>query len=710
MCSHFVHLFQNLSDIPYQIFLVPQKQSSHKSLWKSLISLCHLAFNMLSTNPFLENFPGDVPVFSNQDPVMNGFQFEDSSSSPSSGTTSSGDSTEQTKYSNTILRYISDILMDEEDDLENKPCMLQECLRLQAAEKSFYDVLGHRNPSSPSQVHGCFRDENNPDVDFGRTASFESYSSCTTDNSYESEWVNVVGEYESSLLQAPLVDSPHDPFRDSQSAGSFHNGTWNVIQSQSKPMMNEEGSRSAITGSREKRSHQMNDNSNEEGGRGSKISAVFSDDSEPPELLDEVLRVQIGRSQHCGGVELSSENGMLRLNADSGGSNGKATRSKKGTNNTGTTVDLWTLLTQCAQAVANYDQRNAIDILKQIRQHSSPFGDGLQRMAHYFANGLETRLNAGTPSYVPLEGASAADMLKAYKLYVTASPLQRLSNKLATKTIMKQVQNENTVHIIDFGICYGFQWPCLIKHLSQRHGAVKLRITGIDLPRPGFRPAERLEETGRRLENYCKRMKVPFEYNCLAQKWETIRLEDLKIDRNEVTVVNCLYRLKNLPDETVVAVNSPRDAVLKLIRRINPNIFIHGVVNGSYSAPFFLTRFREALFHFSSLFDMFEANVPREDNERLILEKGLFGRDAINVIACEAAERVERPETYKQWQIRNKRVGFKQLRLDPELVNEVKEMVMKEYHRDFVVDEDGKWVLQGWKGRILHAVSSWVPA
>ena len=76
---------------------------------------------------------------------------------------------EFTKYSNPILRYISDILMDEEDDLERRPCMLQDCLRLQAAEKSFHDVLLHQNPSP-------FRDESvgiiHSDEIFGRTPSF----------------------------------------------------------------------------------------------------------------------------------------------------------------------------------------------------------------------------------------------------------------------------------------------------------------------------------------------------------------------------------------------------------------------------------------------------------------------------------------------------------------------------------------------------------
>ncbi|KAK6646074.1 hypothetical protein PHAVU_L006743 [Phaseolus vulgaris] len=644
---------------------------------------------MLSTNSLLQNFGGSISVFSDQNQVAEGIEFDDSSS-PSSGTSSSGEST---KYSNNILRYISDILMDEEDDLESKPCMLEECLRLQAAEKSFLDVLVHRSSSFSGEIV-------DPDENFGRTASFESNGSCTTENSCDSDLVNGVGEFDSSFLlqQTHLVYSPDvvDAFR-------ARDGTWNLVQSHTKPVMVEEGCSGSA--SREKRSHQNDDGFHEqEGRRGSKVSAVFSDELEPPEILDELLLCQIGRS---GSGSEPSQGVDLR------GSNGKATRTrpKKGSTKAGTAaVDLWTLLTQCAQAVASFDQRNANELLSQIRQHSSPYGDGLQRLAHYFANGLQIRLAAGTPSYVPLEVATAADMLKAYKLFVTSSPLQRMSNYLATKTIISLVKNESSVHIIDFGICYGFQWPCLLKRLSERQGGPpRLRITGIDLPRPGFRPAERVEETGRRLENYCKKFNVPFEYNCLAQKWETIKLADLKLDANEVTVVSCFNRLKNLPDETV-AVNCPRDAVLKLIRKINPNIFIHGVVNGSYSAPFFLTRFREALYHFSSLFDMFEVNVPREDSQRVMFEKGLLGRDAMNVIACEGAERVERPETYKQWQVRNLRAGFKQVPLDPELVNYAKQMVKNEYHKDFVVAEDGKWILQGWKGRILNAISAWAPA
>ncbi|CAN0928181.1 Scarecrow-like protein 14 [Linum grandiflorum] len=76
-------------------------------------------------------------------------------------------------------------------------------------------------------------------------------------------------------------------------------------------------------------------------------------------------------------------------------------------------------------------RRTAIEQLNQIRRFSSPFGDANLRIAHYIANGLESRL-AGVLARSQYS-ASAADVLRAYQLYV-----------------------------YDFGIGYGFQWPYLI--------------------------------------------------------------------------------------------------------------------------------------------------------------------------------------------------------------------------------------------------------
>ncbi|KAJ0053665.1 hypothetical protein Pint_03482 [Pistacia integerrima] len=94
----------------------------------------------------------------------------------------------------------------------------------------------------------------------------------------------------------------------------------------------------------------------------------------------------------------------------------------------------------------------------------------------------------------------------------------------------------------------------------------------------------------------------------------------------------------------------------------------------------------------------------------MLIEKEIFGREALNVIACEGWQRVERPKTYKQWQVRNLRAGFDQIPLDREMVTGAIQRVRSNYHKDFVIDEDSRWLLQGWKGGIIYALSAWKPA
>ncbi|KAL6195541.1 hypothetical protein ACLB2K_031160 [Fragaria x ananassa] len=92
---------------------------------------------------------------------------------------------------------------------------------------------------------------------------------------------------------------------------------------------------------------------------------------------------------------------------------------------------------------------------------------------------------------------SAADILRAHRLYVTASPLKKMSNFVANSTITEFAKDATSLHVIDFGISYGFQWLCLIQHISERRGGPpKIHMTAIELPQPGFRPTEGLKRQG----------------------------------------------------------------------------------------------------------------------------------------------------------------------------------------------------------------------
>ncbi|KAI5325650.1 hypothetical protein L3X38_034724 [Prunus dulcis] len=677
------------------------------------------------------------------------------------------DSQEDCDFSDVVLKYINQMLMEE--DMEDKTCMLQESLELQAAEKSFYEVLGKKYPPSP-ELHQDYAIQygESPGDSFSGTGSNYITSTCNSGGYFgDNTLIQSPDGYLSQLKGLPAysisqsrygsstrvssldgqVDSPSsfhmpDLNTESQSVWQFKKGVEEAsrfLPGETKLVVNleanglsaqapkvgtngevvkvekkDEGEYSP-SGSRGRKNLYREDDDVEES-RSSKQAAVSTESTLRSELFDTVLLSSTGEGlERLESLREALQNGMSKSVAQNGqskGSNGGKGRGKKQTGKK-EVVDLRTLLISCAQAVAADDHRSANELLKKVRQHSSPFGDGTQRLAHCLADGLEARL-AGTGSQIckalVSKRTSAADFLKAYHLYLAASPFKKISNFVSNKTIMNLAQNATRVHVIDFGILYGFQWPTLIQRISWRDGGPpRLRITGIEFPQPGFRPAERVEETGRRLAAYAEKFNVPFEYNAIAKNWDTIKLEELKIDRDEVLVVNFLYRGKNLLDESV-AVDSPRNRVLDLIRRINPDLFIHGIVNGAFNAPFFVTRFREAMFHFSSLFDMLETVVPREDRERMLIETEIFGREALNVIACEGWERVERPETYKQWQVRNLRAGFVQLPLDRGLVKRAGEKVRSGYHKDFVIDEDSRWLLQGWKGRTVYALSTWKPA
>ncbi|OEL19424.1 Scarecrow-like protein 9 [Dichanthelium oligosanthes] len=374
-------------------------------------------------------------------------------------------------------------------------------------------------------------------------------------------------------------------------------------------------------------------------------------------------------------------------------------------------VDLHTMLIRCAEAVSCHDRRGAADLLLQIRGHSSPTGDGMQRLAHYLADGLEARMaGTGNELYQSLvaKGTSTACILKAHQLFLGTCFFFPVQYPFSNTTIRNAAAGRKKLHIVHYGLGHGLQWPDLLRCLSCREGGPpEVRLTGVDNPLPGFHPARLIEETGRRLSACARQFGVPFKFRGIAAKSDAVHAEDLNIDADEVLVVNCFYHFRTLMDESVVVDRpNPRDLVLRTIKKMRPKVFIHGVFNGSHCAAYFMSRFRDALHHYTALFDMMDTIVARDNDMRLQVEQGIFARCAVNVIACEGADRVERSQSYKKWEARSQRAGLRLLPLDPEIVRMLTAKV-KESHKYFVINEDHGWLLHGWKGRMLYALSTW---
>ncbi|XP_057953769.1 scarecrow-like protein 33 [Malania oleifera] len=560
------------------------------------------------------------------------------------------DSQDETHLFESISKDIVDILMS--DDIEEKLGTFVDPLALRATEKSFYEALGKKYPPSPTHLTFC-KPVEKFSCNYNSSNNFNFQS--TSQMPFSSEGICYNG-----LMKPSVTTNPSSSSRDESILKQFRKG--------------EEKAR--------------------------KYLPVI--DFESHDLVVEKNDKEKEHSK-CTANEDSKNN---RASGLIGGKD----RAKRRRN---VVVDLSDLLISCAEALAGTDIRTTNKLLKEIRQHSSYIGDGSQRMAHYFANALEARL-AGTGAQISSDMFSKTpppiDVLKFYRSFVSVCPFRRICLNFANQHILDVTEKATKLHIIDFGTTFGFQWIIIVRDLLARVGGTpNLRITGIQPPQHGPRKAQGVGETKHLMEKYFEQFNISFEYKAIAKKWDTIHIDDIKVNKDEVIVVNCLYQLENrLPDDTV-ALNSPRNIVLDLIRKTNPKIFIHGVTNGSFNVPFFVRRFQEAVYYYSAWFDMTDKIFTLENPSRLMFEQGMLGQEVVNTVACEGSERIVRPETYKQWQTRNTNAGFKQLPLNRDLVKRLRAKLISMYHKDFMIEEDGHSMLLGWKGKILQALSCWVP-
>ncbi|CAH8383961.1 unnamed protein product [Eruca vesicaria subsp. sativa] len=621
---------------------------------------------------------------------------------------------------NNLLKYVNQLLMEEETLAESQSMSYDSLMALRKTEEMLQKVITDSKAQSPYITP--------PDSITSSTSSGSSTGEYLNSNRIETEAISTEREALDSrvmLFQGPNM-SRGEPaseilvrsmFSDADSVNQFKRG----VEEASKFLPNtdqwifnldhEVVSVKDEKGLRVRKHHREREE--EEEARSFKQSAVNVDDGIITEMFDKVLLLD---NQNEPQIKEEEEEEADNVSSKTSSNTKEGGRGKKKSK----AVDFRTLLTLCAQSISSGDKLAADELLKQIKKQCSPLGDASQRLAYFFAKALEARLQGSSggmiQSYydsITSKKRTAAQILKTYKTFLSASPFMTLIYFFSNKMILDASRDVPVLHIIDFGILYGFQWPMFIQYISKRKvGPRKLRITGVELPQNGHRPTEKIEDTGRRLREYCKRFGVPFEYNAIASKnWETIRIEEFKIRPNEVLAVNSMLRFKNLRDVTPGEEDCPRDRFFKLIRDLKPDVFLSSTINGSFNAPFFATRFKEALFHYSSLFDMFGSTLSKDNPERMHFEGEFFGREVMNVIACEGVDRVERPETYKQWQVRMMRAGFKQKYVKPELVEFFREKMKKwGYHKDFVLDQDSNWFLQGWKGRILFSSSCWVPS
>lgn len=373
------------------------------------------------------------------------------------------------------------------------------------------------------------------------------------------------------------------------------------------------------------------------------------------------------------------------------------------------TLSITELLYKCAFAVSQGNGECAAEYLAELQSLASPHGTSVQRMAHYFMEALVAKMSGtGEELYTVITNnhPSDATIMKAYRVFVDNNPYIKLCHFFAMKSVLDAFEGAPRVHIIHYGLQYGVEWPSLLQHLGQRReGPPHIRFTGVDLPYPGFDPLKKINDTGQRIAKLAGTWGIPFEFQGIAvRKWESYTARDFDLRSDEVLAVK-VCNSHTIYDDCVLS-GSPRELMLKRIRSLNPKVFIFDADNAACNAPFFMTRFREAVKHFSAQFDGMGLSMASDDPHRVILERECLGRAILNVVACEGQARVERPEPYRQWQNRLQRAGFTLRPLNPVVYSKIKAM-MATFHRDYGVGKDDGWLLMGINNQVVKASSIW---
>eukprot|EP01018_Ginkgo_biloba_P022572 Gb_20415 [translate_table: standard] len=360
------------------------------------------------------------------------------------------------------------------------------------------------------------------------------------------------------------------------------------------------------------------------------------------------------------------------------------------------------LLVSCASAVAETNKEAAAESLGELYRVISFSGDSIQRVGAHFAEALTARLlTKASPFYKSMmKEPNPHHRLSALTHLCRVSPFYQFAHFTANQTITEAFQAHHFVHVIDFDILHGFQWPSLMQSLATRPGGPpSLRIIGLG------RNERELEQTGIRLTNFATHCGIKcFEFRGFLEGSNYITRENLGIGYSEALAVNCVFYLHRLltsgSGENICR-------VLNSIQRLKPSVVMLVEQEANHNADTFLGRFAEALPYYAAMFDSLDACLPCESEERARIEKALLGPQIKNIITCEDTERTERHQKFDMWKLRMEASGFRQLYLSSHSVSQAKLLLQLHSYSGFaVLHMDGALYL-GWHQRHLITASAW---
>ncbi|XP_057872508.2 protein NODULATION SIGNALING PATHWAY 2-like [Cryptomeria japonica] len=284
------------------------------------------------------------------------------------------------------------------------------------------------------------------------------------------------------------------------------------------------------------------------------------------------------------------------------------------------------LLTACAEAISNGTHDLAEIIFCKLTELVSPTGSSMERVAYYLSQSLRQ-------AHLSEVDGAADDMcrhmfkdynsttedpnyLGAFALLNLVYPYIRFAHFTANQSILEAVtlngsplEEGRILHIIDFDIIEGLQWPPLMEAL--KNGASKLgglRLTAVKWDDDDGCENFLCKDTGRRLSEYASSLGIPFSF----EETELDNLKwNLRQNDDDVIAVNCMWELPHMRKRS-------KQHLVEFfhgVRHLKPAIITVGsgpAGMDNHEKHNFCERFSECLRNLCVVFDSSQVGLPDE--------------------------------------------------------------------------------------------------
>ncbi|WOL19159.1 scarecrow-like protein 28 isoform X1 [Canna indica] len=371
-------------------------------------------------------------------------------------------------------------------------------------------------------------------------------------------------------------------------------------------------------------------------------------------------------------------------------------------------LDLVSLLTSCVESVSsgNYEAMNFF--LARLGEMATPLGTPIHRLVAYYTEAIAFRVVKLRPhvfSVAPpksLVDPTEDDTAIALRLLNCVSPVLKFIHFTMNERLLKAFEGRDRVHIIDFDIKQGLQWPSLFQSLACRPNPPShVRITGVGESR------QELQDAGVGLARLAESLNLPFEFHAVVDRLEDVRLWMLHVKREECVAVNCVLTMhKALNDESGKAFMD----LVSLIRSTHPEIVVMAEQEAKHNDPNWEARLARSLSYYAAIFDSIDYVLPKESQARIKIEE-VFAKEIRNIVACEGSERTERHESFEKWMKLMEEGGFRCLGIGEREMLQSR-MILRMYSCDrYSIDKQGEGdgLTLKWLDQPLYTVSAWAP-